>query len=68
MIKSFVLATFLITANCLYKIAQDYGFITSLPQLAIVSCIAFTALAGITKMLTRPKEKIIIREQKEQNN
>lgn len=53
MIKCFILATFIIIANHLYKIAQDYGFFTSAPQLAILACIAFIALAGITKTLTK---------------
>ncbi|MCK5608043.1 hypothetical protein KAR91_39550 [Candidatus Pacearchaeota archaeon] len=53
MIKCFILATFLIIASSLYQTAQDYGFFTNTSQFAILACIAFIALAGLTKLLTR---------------
>ena len=65
MIKSFILATFIIIAQHLLGIALAYGFFVSAPQFAILACIAFIALTGITKLLTRPKEKTIIKEKEE---
>jgi len=54
MIKCFILAAFFIVAHQLLKLAEDYGIGFDSPtHFAAFVCIAFIALTGIAKIITR---------------